>query len=385
MKKNYPIKAFLLLIGITLCCINAVKAQVRIAKLDPATNTVTLKNFGNTTVPISGYWFCNFPSYAQVSNMTSTASLAAGEEVVITSSINFNVADGEFGLYNTNSFGSSSAMEDYMQWGSAGHQREGVAVNKGIWTANTFIDLEAPFAYSGDGSQNGADNWITFRNIRIVQLDPSTNTVTLRNFSNTTQPISNLWFCNFPSYAQVNSMTTQTTLAAGAEIVINSAINFNVGDGEFGLYNTNSFGSASAMEDYIQWGSANHQRESVAVSKGIWGDDTFINSAPPFQYTGNGSQDGVVFWSTLSVNDFDNSIRVSLFPNPAHDTLNIQLNNLITDGTIQIFDVLGKQVFSQFIVANQPSEIDVAQWNNGIYLIKISSENTNEVKRFVKN
>lgn len=383
MKKNYLLK---IVAGLALgfMSINQINAQVRIAKLDPASNSVTLKNYGTSNVPISGYWFCNFPAYAQVSSMTSVASLAPGEELNIASSINFAVADGEFGLYNTNSFGSSSAMEDYMQWGSANHQRESVAVAKGIWTANTFINLAPPFAYSGTGSQNGAQQWITFRSVRISKLDPATNSVSLKNFGSTTVPISGYWFCNFPAYAQVSSMTSVTSLDPGEEINISSSINFAVADGEFGLYNTNSFGSTTAMEDYIQWGSANHQRESVAVAKGIWEDGTFINVAPPFEYNGNGSQDGVTFWSTLSVNDLTQENSLKLYPNPSVSQLNIEFNTVIAEGVIEIYDLLGKQIYRQSLSANNLIQIDVESWQTGLYLVKIKSNNNEATKKFVK-
>ncbi len=383
MKKNYLLKTTALL-ALALLCFSSLSAQVRIAKLDPATNSVTLKNYGSANVPISGYWFCNFPAYGQVSSMTSVTSLDPGEEVNIASSINFAVADGEFGLYNTNSFGSSTALEDYMQWGSAGHQRESVAVAKGIWTAGTFINLAAPFAYSGTGTENGADQWITFRSVRISKLDPSTNSVALKNFGSSTVNISGYWFCNFPAYGQVSSMTSTVMLNPGEEINIASSVNFAVADGEFGLYNTNSFGSSSALEDYIQWGNAGHQRESVAVAKGIWDAGTFINVAPPFEYTGNGSQDGVAFWSTLGVEDFEQVGNIKLYPNPSNSILNINAQNAGTNGTIEIFSIVGKKVLTQKLELSEATKIDVSDWDSGLYLVKILSDTGEETKRFVK-
>jgi len=382
MKKNYLLKTTLL--ALAFFCFYNLNAQVRIAKLDPATNSVTLKNYGSTNVPISGYWFCNFPAYGQVSSMTSVASLDPGEEVNIASSINFAVADGEFGLYNTNSFGSSTAMEDYMQWGSAGHQRESVAVAKGIWTAGTFVDLAAPFAYSGSGTENGAEQWITFRSVRISKLDPSTNSVALKNFSSSAVNISGYWFCNFPAYGQVSSMTSTVMLNPGEEINIASSVNFAVADGEFGLYNTNSFGSDTAMEDYIQWGNAGHQRESVAVAKGIWDAGTFINVAPPFEYTGNGSQDGVAFWSTLGIEDFEQVGNIKLYPNPSNSILNITAQNAGTNGTLEIYSIVGKKVLSQKLELSEATKINVSDWDSGLYLVKISSDKGEDTKRFIK-
>jgi hypothetical protein len=382
MKKNYLLKTALL--ALAFFCLYSLNAQVRISKLDPATNSVTLKNYGNTNVPISGYWFCNYPAYGQVSSMTSVTSLDPDEEVNIASSVNFAVADGEFGLYNSNSFSSSAAIEDYIQWGSAGHQRESVAVAKGIWNSGTFVDLAAPFAYSGTGSQNGADQWITFRSVRIYRLDPATNSVTLKNFGSSAVNISGYWFCNFPSYGQVSSMTSTVMLNPDEEINIASSVNFAVADGEFGLYSTNSFGSSTAMEDYIQWGSAGHQRESVAVAKGIWDANTFINVSPPFEYTGNGSQDGVAFWSTLSINDLEQQSTIKLYPNPSNSVLHIQTQNINSNGTIEVYNLLGKKVLSQQLNSSETSQINVSNWDDGLYLIKISSENGEDTKRFIK-
>lgn len=220
--------------------------------------------------------------------------------------------------------------------------------------------------------------------VRILKLDPATNSVTLKNFGSTNVPISNYWFCNFPSYAQVANMTSVASLDAGEEVNIESDINFAVADGEFGLYNTNSFSSSAAMIDYLQWGSANHQRESVAVAAGLWDVGTFVNVAPPFEYTGNGTQNGVTNWVTLSIEDFNNQNSFKLFPNPVDDIITIEFANRVLEGTIQVFDMLGKQLLNTTITTNTAPQINVSGFKSGLYLIKIASENGEETKRFVK-
>jgi len=386
MKNNY-LKAIVMLVALTVFSLSNLDAQVRILKIDPATNSVTLKNFGSASAPISGLWFCNFPAYAQVSSMTSTTDIAPGEEIDIASSINFAVADGEFGLYNTNSFSSSSAMEDYMQWGSAGHQRESVAVAAGLWSAGTFVNVAPPFEYTGDGLQNGVAFWATQSepNIRILNIDPTTNSVTLKNFGGAEGNISGLWFCNFPAYAQVSSMTSTTSLAPNEEVNIASSINFAVADGEFGLYSTNNFGSASAMQDYMQWGSAGHQREPVAVAAGLWSAGTFVNVAPPFAYTGDGLQNGVAFWATtLSVDDFEGLSTLKLYPNPANDYLTLEFATRMPDAvTIEVYNVLGTRIY-QSNMATEVDNLDVSNWTSGIYILKALSDTSSSTYRFIK-
>jgi hypothetical protein len=53
---------------------------------------------------------------------------------------------------------------------------------------------------------------------------------------------------------------------------------FGAGGGEIGLYVDSSFGSASSIRSYVEWGSSDHGRSSVAVAAGIWTDGGFVPS-----------------------------------------------------------------------------------------------------------
>lgn len=391
MKPNYSIKAILMFIIIALSFTNLnAQENVRILRVDPATNSITLKNFGDMDAPISGYWFCVRPAYAQVSGMTSVTTLAPGAEIDIASSVNLSVASGEFALYNSPSFGSSGAMLDFLQWGTgASSSREATAVAAGLWVANTFITAAPPYEYTGDGTQNGVANWGTLStpeaNVRILRVDPATNSITLKNFGDATATISGYWFCVRPAYAQLNNMTSVTTLAPNEELNIASSVNLVASSGEFALYNSPSFGSSAAMLDFLQWGTgASSSRESTAVAAGLWVANTFITVAPPYEYNGDGTQNGVANWSTLGIDDFEQGSSLRLYPNPTSTILNIEFKTVITDGSIEVFDLLGKQVFAQSITSNSISQIDVANWDSGVYLIKMSSENGQEIKRFIK-
>lgn len=223
-------------------------------------------------------------------------------------------------------------------------------------------------------------------NVRISKVDPATNSVTLKNFGDMNAPISGYWFCVVPAYSQLSSMTTVTTLAPGEEVDIASSVNLVASSGEFGLYSTSGFGSANNMLDFLQWGtgSSGSSRESVAVAAGLWVADTFITVTPPYQYGGDGTQNGVANWSTLNVNEFEENNTVNLFPNPSSSNLNIQLSNTASNGKIAVYDMLGKQIYNSAIKPNVVSKIDVSQWDTGLYLVKISSDSGEETRRFVK-
>ena len=223
-------------------------------------------------------------------------------------------------------------------------------------------------------------------NVRISKIDPATNSVTLKNFGDMNAPISGYWFCVRPSYAPINGMTSVTNLAPGEEIDIASSVNFPVSSGEFALYDSSSFGSSAAILDFLQWGNgAASTREGQAVAAGLWVANTFITTPPPFQYNGDGTQNGVANWSTLGLNDFEAGSTLRLYPNPANSLLNIKFKSVISNGTLQVFDLLGKQIINQSVSSDITSQIDLTDWDTGMYLIKISSNNGEETKRFIRN
>lgn len=229
-------------------------------------------------------------------------------------------------------------------------------------------------------------NFFAQENVRILRVDPTTNSVTLKNFGDATATISGYWFCVVPAYSQVSSMTSVATLAPDEEVDIASTVNLVASSGEFGLYSASGFSNANNMLDFLQWGtgSSGSSRESVAVAAGLWVADTFITVSPPYQYNGDGTQNGVANWSTLGVDDFEEGSSLRLYPNPTSDVLNIEFKSVIADGTLEVFDILGKQVFVQSITSNNITQIDVTNWESGLYLIKMSSENGEETKRFIK-
>jgi hypothetical protein len=230
----------------------------------------------------------------------------------------------------------------------------------------------------------------SFAQVRITQVDPTSNVVTIHNFGGATVDISSYFFCQWPSYFQVSFMAApisgSTTLISGADVTITSSVNFGIANGEFGLYSTSGGGTFnSGMVDYLEWGTSGHFREGLAVSLGLWATGTTITAPAPYEYTGNGSQNGVAFWGTvLGIEDFKNQTTFSIFPNPTNSILNLQLAPNFVNGTINIFNLLGKQVLTKEINSNNFAPLDVTTLSKGLYLIKVTSGNNTQTKRFVK-
>lgn len=81
---------------------------------------------------------------------------------------------------------------------------------------------------------------------------------------------------------------------------------------------------------------------------------------------------------TASIND-QNQLNISIYPNPTNDKLFIQ--GLSSSSRVSIYNVLGKLVLSQTI----SKEIDVNNLQSGIYIIKITEEQKEIVRKFIKN
>ena len=137
-------------------------AQVKINEVlySASDDQIELKNFGTSSVDVSGWWFCSRFSYTQLSGMTivsGSLNISPGA-ILALSGISLDDSSADLGLYTIGDFASSSAMEDYVQWGSSGQARESVAVGKDIWTAGDFVstvDSGNSIEYDGDGNSSG--------------------------------------------------------------------------------------------------------------------------------------------------------------------------------------------------------------------------------------
>ncbi|MCK7590101.1 T9SS type A sorting domain-containing protein [Subsaxibacter sp. CAU 1640] len=225
--------------------------------------------------------------------------------------------------------------------------------------------------------------------VRLQQVDPATGAVTLHNYGASTVNVGTYWLCNFPSYDQLSSLTVTSgslNLAAGAEVTVTSSIGLQVADSELGLYNSSSFGSSTAMQDYLQWGSAGHQREVVAVNKGIWTAGTFVSATPPLAYTGNGSQNGAQFWdAALSVGEFENSGNFKIVQNPTQDVLQLEFSQTLNQADLTVYNILGHIVMTEQLNSTNSAAISVSGYSKGIYFVTVASNSQSQTKKFIKN
>jgi len=100
---------------------------------------VELANMGADTIDVSSWWLCARFVYRQLVGLTIIVGddLVIGpfEILVVAAGMDLDDTASDLGLYTTNSFASTAAMVDFLQWGtSVDVGRSDVAADKGIWT-----------------------------------------------------------------------------------------------------------------------------------------------------------------------------------------------------------------------------------------------------------
>ena len=86
--------------------------------------------------------------------------------------------------------------------------------------------------------------------------------------------------------------------------------------------------------------------------------------------------------ASLSTNNFEKDL-ISVFPNPANDLLQLRGIENTKISQVSISNVLGKKVFATSNLKN--NSIDISNLNAGIYILSISSENSQKRMKFIKN
>jgi len=97
------------------------------------------------------------------------------------------------------------------------------------------------------------------------------------------------------------------------------------------------------------------------------------------------AQNHIQFFKTIITKDGEiNEAPCIIYPNPAHTTMNIFTDNLIT--SYQIVDLNGKLVAtSQHTINTNLAKINVTSLTNGIYFIRIKdNQNKTHTKKFIK-
>ena len=81
----------------------------------------------------------------------------------------------------------------------------------------------------------------------------------------------------------------------------------------------------------------------------------------------------------------ENNNEISIFPNPANDKIILSINNqfnINSSSYISISDLSGK-IISQSIIHSEQTEIDISDYADGIYFVKVIIEGNQFVQKLI--
>ena len=141
----------------------------------------------------------------------------------------------------------------------------------------------------------------------------------------------------------------------------------------------NSVSPAVPQTDTANWVLCDATGAVAPAIGAILGGALNINPLANSVYVDSMVFDNVVP-SALGTAEFENTINtISLYPNPAHEVLNISSTNSITK--IEVYDMQGRNVASN----NNASNMNVESLVKGVYIVKVMQENGSVVaKQFIK-
>ncbi len=225
----------------------------------------------------------------------------------------------------------------------------------------------------------------SFSQIRITGVDPNQNLVFIRNFGPTNVDVRSYILSSKLSNFTIGSMHlhagNDSSLAPMQSIwVIGGPLDATGADLALYAPNTTDFNNTSNLLDFVQWKSGGHGRESVAVSKGIWTAGDFVCGDPSYTYTGNGGtvDYGVNHWNgvncTTSIDEVNGGEKLTIYPNPAKDVLNVTIASNVTVLSYRLVNILGEVVIeSNQNYSNEKLSLDISGFPKGQYALVVNT------------
>lgn len=231
-----------------------------------------------------------------------------------------------------------------------------------------------------EGSSN--NKVLEIVNITGATVDLSTYTIK-KSINGSASWDSNVY--SFPAAAQVTSSNVYVVANSSSTLCLSevddltgsSVLQFN-GNDPVGLFNND------VLIDIIGTlggGSSNFAQNTTLIrNDNISGPNTTYTSSEWTNFATDTCTDLGSYTTTLRINSFELS-NVEIYPNPTFgNDLNISTNQ---DLSIEVFDILGKQVLTGDVSTNE-TKIDVSSLNSGIYIIRLSSEEGSITRKFIK-
>lgn len=267
----------------------------------------------------------------------------------------------------------------------------------GLWRSldagDTWVDIGIPEMHSYHANTrpdivptwtdwSGDEPTYSFEGVFDIQTDPN---ITNRVYLTVKGPDKGLYVSNDAGDTWLNilvdsDMRSMAISPANSDVIYaTSSMAYH--SGGFG----NSLGIVYSTDAGLTWSDAN---DGMAYSYGGMievetGENPYVWAWSP----GTGVQKAAVPFFIASIEEENDVSNLLVYPNPVQDLLMLDLSSI--DGEVQkieIYSSLGELVYSQDIITMYSQyTIDVSEWKQGGYLVKMFHKETVFYSVFVKN
>jgi hypothetical protein len=150
--------------------------------------------------------------------------------------------------------------------------------------------------------------------------------------------------------------------------------------GTKGYIGTGIDNNGNLLKDFWEWDQTTNTWTQKANFGGTAREDAVSFSIGSKGYIGTGADPSTTkdFWeytpdSTVGINEITLKNSITVFPNPATGKFTVQSQNVkIT--SLEIYNVLGKMVYSKQPHSQQLNEIDISKEPEGVYFVRVYTE-----------
>ena len=115
-----------------------------------------------------------------------------------------------------------------------------------------------------------------------------------------------------------------------------------------------------------------------------WLETGDVNAEIDFSLSNNQTLTPIFKDDAVSTNPLELELKVSIFPNPTEDMINVTFENFIEESTLELIDVYGK-ILDRIALTSPRTSIKIEGYTTGLYFTKIKTPKGNIVKQIFIN
>lgn len=265
--------------------------------------------------------------------------------------------------------GTNLLFTGYTSTGGVGIEDSGTG-NNGTYGAGGSGGVAATF-----NGGNGGDGLILITYNNICTTYGTDTQVACKSYT---------WI-NGNTYTSSNTTATDTLMNdAGCDSIV--TLNLTINDTDVTTTQTEGINlSANATGAIYQWIDCGNGNTPI-TGENSKNFTALVNGSYAVIVTENGCSDtsACLTVGNVGLNDFNDIVGISIFPNPTNDQVTVRLENL-QDGqhTLALIDATGRLLIKQLINENS-TNLSLSNYESGVYFIQISNGNKQSIHRVIK-